>query len=347
MELKELIFSLSSLMSITGSESYSTDKLNEIIGDVFDESYTDKIGNHIFVKKCGKENAPKIMIDCHFDEVGLMVTGVNDGGFLSITNVGGVDSKILQSSEVIVYGEREIYGVVSSTPSHLTKPNDAKKAKEISSLVVDTGLTKEELERIAPVGTPIGFKGKYSELIGGRLAGKSFDDKACGACVVDALSRVKKEELAGDIYFVFSTREEIGGAGAATSAYGIFPDYALATDVTFAWVAEVTDKKWSSMGTGIALSVSAVTDRKLTLASRKICDENGIKYTLRAEPNDTGTNANRIAVAYCGIPTVLASLPLRNMHTANEIISLDDAQALSDFVCEFVKSEEIAEVFKR
>ena len=347
MELKELIFSLSSLMSVTGSESYSADKLRGIIGEVFDESYTDKIGNHIFVKKCGRDNAPKIMVDCHFDEVGLVVSGISEGGFLSISNIGGVDCKILQSAEVTVYGEREIYGVISSTPQHLIKPKDANKAKELSDLVIDTGLTKEELEKIAPVGTPVGFKGRYAELLGGRIAGKAFDDKACGACAVYALSRVGKEELAGDIYFVFSTREEIGGAGAAVSAYGIYPDYALVMDVTGSWVMGDTSKKWSIIGSGIALSVSAVTNRHLTRAARKICDEKGIRYTLHAEPNTTGTNANKVGTAFCGIPTVLASLPLRNMHTANEIISLDDAKALSDFVCEFVKSTEISEVFKR
>ena len=105
MELKELIISLSSLMSVTGNESYSADKLKSLIGDVFDECYTDKIGNHIFVKKCGRENAPKIMIDCHFDEIGMIVSDVCEGGFLKIANIGGVDAKILQSAEVTVSAE--------------------------------------------------------------------------------------------------------------------------------------------------------------------------------------------------------------------------------------------------
>ncbi len=347
MELKELIFSLSSLMSVTGAESYSTKKLSELIGDVFDESYTDKIGNHVFVKKCGKENAPKIMVDCHFDEIGFIVSAIHDGEFLSVANVGGIDTKILQSTEVIIYGQREVYGVISSTPPHLVKPKDANAAKEIGAVIVDTGLTREELEVIAPIGTPIGFKPRYSELLGGRIAGKAFDDKACGACAVYALSNISADELAGDVYFVFSTREEIGGAGAATSAYGIYPDYALVMDVTGSWVPDSEGKKWSIIGSGIALSVSAVTNRKLTKMTRDICDSKGLKYTLRAEPNNTGTNANKIGTAYCGIPTVLASLPLRNMHTSNEILSLDDASALSELVGEFVRSREIAEVFKR
>ncbi len=347
MKLKELIISLSSLMSVAGSERYSTDKLNSIIGDLFDESYTDKIGNHIFIKRCGRENAPKIMIDCHFDEVGLIVSGINDGGFLNVANIGGIDSKILQSTEVIIYGEREVYGVVSSTSPHLIKPKDANKAKEIDAILIDTGLPKEELERLCPIGTPIGFKPKYTQLLGGRLAGKAFDDKACGACAAYAIANTEASDLAGDIYFVFTTREEVGGFGAATSAYGIDPDYALVMDVTDSWVPEEDGKKWSVIGSGIAISVSAVTSRALTKMSRTLCDDKGIKYTLHAEPNNTGTDANKMATSRSGIPTVLASLPLRNMHTSNEVLSLDDAQALSDFVCEFIRSKEIAEVFGR
>ena len=136
MELKNTIISLSSLMSITGSEGYSKDKLIEIIGGVFDESYTDKIGNHIFIKRCGKENAPKILIDCHFDEIGMVVSGIKEGGFLSVAAIGGVDTKILQSSEVIIYGEREVYGVIASTPPHLMKPSDKDSVKTIDQLII-------------------------------------------------------------------------------------------------------------------------------------------------------------------------------------------------------------------
>lgn len=347
MELKEQIISLSSLMSVTGSENYSADKLYSLIGGTFDESYTDKIGNHIFIKRCGRENAPKIMLDCHFDEVGMMVTDICDGGFLKITNIGGVDAKILQSAEVIIYGSREVYGVISSTPPHLIKPADASKVKSIGELTVDTGLTKDELEQICPVGTPIGFKPLYVELTGGRIAGKAFDDKACAACAVYALSQIDANELAGDVYLSLSTREEIGGAGAATAAYGIYPDYALVMDVTNSWVPEVEGKKWSIIGSGVSISVSAVTNRRLTKMTRAMCDAANIKYTLRAEPGNTGTDANRTGITRAGIPTVLASLPLRNMHTSNEVISLDDARALSELVRIFVTSKEISEVFGR
>lgn len=348
MELKELIISLSSQMSVTGSESYSTDKLSSLIGGYFDESYTDKIGNHVFIKRCGREGAPRILVDCHYDEIGLIVSCICEGGFIRVANVGGVDAKILQAAEVVIYGDREIYGVVCSTPPHLIKPEDRDKAKMIDELLIDTGYSKQELEEICHIGTPIGLAPHYTELLGGRLAGKGFDDKACGACAVYALSGLDADSLAGDVYFAFTTREEVAGfAGATTATYAIDPDYALAMDVTNSWVPEVEGKKWTALDSGVAISVSAVTSRRLTKMTRELCEGAGIKYTLRAEPRSTGTDANKIGTTLCGIPTVLASLPLRNMHTSNEILSLDDANALAQLVKEFVTSKEIAEVMAR
>ena len=131
MELKKLLIDIPSIMSITGYTVSGGERLRELIGDSFDESYTDNVGNHIFVKRCGRENAPKILIDTHFDEVGMMVTGIHDGGFLSVVNVGGLDMRIMQAAEVTVYGEdKEIYGVVVSTPPHLTNPTEAKSSRK-------------------------------------------------------------------------------------------------------------------------------------------------------------------------------------------------------------------------
>ena len=135
MELKKMLTEIPAIMSITGYTMQAGDKLRTLVGDVFDESYTDAVGNHVFVRRCGKENAPKILIDTHFDEVGMMVTGIHEDGFVSIANVGGLDMRIMQAAEVTIYGEgREIYGVIVSTPPHLTKPGEAKKLKESKNI---------------------------------------------------------------------------------------------------------------------------------------------------------------------------------------------------------------------
>ncbi len=346
MDLKELIFSLSGLMSVTGYERHSTDALNEIIGKYFDEFYTDSIGNHIFVKKCGKEHAPRILIDCHFDEIGMMVTGVKKGGFLTFTNVGGVDTRLLPSSEVVIYGKETIPGIVATTPESMRSPG-SDKLKTIDQLVIDTGYDKETLEELCPLGTPIGYKGEYFELKNEKLVGKAFDDKACGACAVHGIDAVDSLDMVADVYFVFATREEIGCVGTGPAAYGIDPDYALVMDVTNSWIPEMTGMKWTMVGTGVSIDVSPVTNRKLTKMTAKLCEEKGIAYTFRASPGSTGTDANATGTIGEGIPTVLCSLPLRNMHTAKELLSMKDAEALSRLVSEFIKSTKIAEVFAR
>ena len=346
MNIKELLVNVCSLMSISGYERYNKDKLFELIGDKFDECYTDNIGNHIFVKKCGREGAPKILIDCHYDEIGMMVSSIKEGGFISVEPVGGVDARLLQSSEVTIYGKKEIYGVFASTPPHLMSPAAADKLTPIRELIIDTGYTKEELEEIVSLGTPVGYRPIYTELLNNRIAGKAFDDKACGVCAIAGIDKPSREELAGDVYFVFSTREEIA-LGGFTAAYSVDPDYALVIDVTHAYTPDMEGRKRGECSSGVALSMSAVTNRNLTKMCINICKEKGFKYTVQAEPNSTGTNANKIVTVRNGIPTVLASLPIKSMHSANELLAIDDCETVADFVCEFIKSKEIAEVYSR
>ena len=188
LNLKELVFSLCSLLSVSGHESNEKDELISLVGSYFDEYRCDAVGNHLFVKRAANPSAPNLLVDTHFDEVGMLVTDIKEGGFLSLTSVGGLDPAIMQASEVRIYGTETITGIVGSTPPHLKKKEDAKKLKNIDELIVDTGYPKEELEKIVRIGTPVGFAPIYTELgkDSGRLAGKSFDNSllVLGICGV-------------------------------------------------------------------------------------------------------------------------------------------------------------------
>ena len=345
MTLKELIISLAGIMSVSGHERRGHDELDALIGEVFDEHRTDALGNHLFIKRCGRPHAPKILIDTHFDEIGMMVTGIKDGGFVSVTNIGGVDARILPAGEVILYGRETIPGVVAAKAPHLTAEKERDTLIPLSDMLIDTGYEKEDLEEISPIGTPVGFKPIYRELANDRIAGKAFDDKACGACAVFGIDAVPKKELAGDVYFLFSAFEETGLTGARTAAFGIRPDYALVLDVTHAAVHEVKDRYLPALGSGVAVAVSPITNRRLTAMTMDLCRTGNIPYTVETCPGNTGTNANVYGVTADGIPTALCSLPLRSMHTSGEVIALDDARALRSVVSAFIKSKEIAEVF--
>ena len=347
MELKELIVSLAGLMSVSGSEAVSHGALCDLVGHVFDEHSTDAMGNHLFVKKCGREGAPKILIDTHFDEIGMMVTDIRDGGFLTVTNIGGVDTRILPCGEVIVYGKKPIYGVVASLAPHLMKPEDKNKLRPIGEMLIDTGYSREELEEYVSIGTPVGFKPIYKELQNGRICGKAFDDKACAACAVRGIESVAAEDMAGDVYLLLSASEELGGRGAKVAGFGIRPDYALVIDVTHASIPDVQTRYLSPMDSGVVVEASAVTGRRLTNMMIDVCSRAGVPYTVQAAPSSTGTNANLLGTAGEGIPTVLISLPIKNMHSAAEVLSLADAEALVRAVAAFACSKEIAEVYGR
>ena len=346
--LKEAIIDLASLCSVSGSEHRAIEKIKELYGERFDSITSDAVGNHILFKSCKRPDAPRIMIDTHYDEIGFMVTDVLDGGFLRITNIGGIDRAIMQAASVTVCGKENISGIIISTPPHL-RDGDGNLPK-IEDLLVDVGLgyTKEELSELAPIGTPITFEKRYIELLGGRLAGQSFDNKACAAIAIEAICDLPREALAGDIYLTLSCYEETARrSGAYVLANALEPDYAMVIDVNLADAPGVSSRESVKMGDGISISYSSSTDRALTRASAALCEASEIKYTKKAEPSSTGTNAIALGLSGFGVSVVDVGLPLRNMHTYNEVIAMEDCKSLYSFVKAFASSNEIARDFRR
>ncbi len=345
----ERIEELCALPSISGFEYKVAPNIARLWGEHFDSVYTDAVGSTLLCKKCGREGAPRILVDAHIDEIGLLVAQVLEGGFLRITNIGGIDRAVLQAADVLVYpceGE-PIGGVIISAPPHLRDGEEGKLPK-IDDLLVDVGygFTKEELEQICPVGTPVGFAPYYSRF-GEYAAGKSFDDKACAAAALCAVADTPAESLAGDVYVSLSAREETSrvGAGTKNSCFGIAPHYAAALDVNLGDAPDAPKRETVPLGRGISISHSAATDRCLTELCESLCKECGIAFTPCAAPSSTGTNATDIGLVRTGVPVVDIGLPLRNMHTYNEVLCLNDVTALYAFVCKFITSCAIADAF--
>ena len=348
MNLEKLTISLCSLMSISGQESTSRDKLIELIGEYFDEYKTDAVGNHLFIKRAAKKNAPTLLIDTHFDEIGMMVTEILDGGFLRVTSVGGLDPSIMQASEVVIYGKETIYGIVASTPPHLKSADEKGKLKNIDELLIDTGYPKKELESIIRIGTPVGFIPIYRKLGKNEnlLAGKSFDNKACAAAAICGIAEADREKMAANVVLLLSCHEEtVRIGGVAPAAFELKPDYAVVIDVNLAHVPGTEKSETVEMGEGISVSISAITDKKLTNMALETCEDKGIKAQRCAAPSSTGTNTNCLSIVGHGIPVADIGLPLKNMHTYTEVVDLTDARTLADFVREIVLCEKIAEVY--
>lgn len=345
--LKNDILKLCGTMTVSGFEYRATESLKELYGSDFDSIEADRVGNHLLIKRCGRENARKILIDAHFDEVGMLVSEVLEGGFLRIVNVGGIDPSIMQAADVVVYGKQSLRGVVISVPPHLRGDSDGK-LPPVNKLMVDVGLgwSREELEEIVPVGTPVGYAPVYSCFGKEFMAGKSFDNKACGAIAARAVIDTPKEELAGDVYVCFSAREETAhSGGVAPACFAAEPDYAMVIDVNLGAAPDTPEKETVEIGKGPSIAYSASTDRALTKMTAELCRKGEIAHSICAAPTSTGTNAVAVNLVEEGIPVVDVGLPLRNMHTYNEVLCLEDCLSLYSLVRAFVCSGDICQRF--
>ncbi len=330
-----LLKTLSHTMSVSGFEYRAKEVLQKTVAPLFDDYRTDVLGNHLFFRYSKSKEGKTLLLDAHFDEIGMMVTKIEDGGFLRITNIGGLDRRCLQATDVLIYGEEVCFGVLSSTPPHLQ--SDRSSLCEISDLLIDTGLSKEELkEKGIGIGTPVGFAQEVYPLGEDRLCGRGFDNKACAFCAISAAAQATLPED-WNLIVSLSCREEVSGIGARSAAYALSPDCAIVLDGNIGKVQATEDHETVRLGDGPALSLSAVTDRLLTEAIASCAEENKIPYQRIAEAMSTGTNADLLALAGQGTPCCVLSLPLRHMHTPTEVISCTDAQALIALLCNFIK----------
>ena len=346
-ELKREILSLCATMSVSGFEERGTESLSDSLRPHFDKMITDAVGNHIFFKHCPQQDAPTVLIDTHFDEIGMLVTEICEGGFVRLAPIGGLSPSVLQAADVILYGKEPLRGVITSTPPHL-RGGGEKELPSCEELMVDTGYPREELEKLISVGTPVGFAPMYGELLNGRLMGKSFDNKAPAAIAALAVIHTPREKLAANVALLFSSYEETSRlGGAAAGAFGVDPDYAMVIDVNLAKVPDTPTYETIELGKGVSLSVSAATDRALTRHTQTLCETLELPHTMIAAPSSTGTNATAVQLVRHGIPVVDVGLPLRSMHTYNEVIDLSDAEALYHLVQAFICDQAIADRFGR
>ncbi len=339
MEIKKLLTDLCSQMSVVGFEYRDEEKLTELLSPYFDEHIYDSVNNHLFVKKCGLENAKRLFIDVHYDEVGLMVKGITEDGHLRVCAMGGVDARIFPASEVVVYGKETLPGIVLMKPRALMTADEKGKLIPVTELLVDTGLTKTEAEELTPIGTAVGYEPVYTELCGGYIAGKGMDDKCCAVPVIAAVAALDMNEIDCDIYFSFSAREEVCHRAVSAACYRIRPDAAIVIDVGFGYAPEGKKPGDADMKGGAIVSLSPILDQELTDLVLKVAKEKEIPCQPVVEGASTGTHADSIVYAAGGVPTALLGVPLWFMHTANETVALEDLKLTAKLLASVIREK--------
>jgi endoglucanase len=296
----------------------------------------DRMGSVVGVKQGqqpvaeGKERR-KIMLAAHLDEIGAIVTKV-DRGFVRFTEVGGLDDRVLMGQEVIVHGQRDLPGIISSVPPHLL-PADRPNTVDQADMHIDVGLPPRQVKKLVQVGDLISFVRLPTELLNGLLSGKAMDNRASVAAMLVCLRELNKVQHQWDVYAVATADEEWGGyVGATTQSYAIRPDVALVIDVTFADVEEIEVKMNEGPTIGLGPSNHPVVRKRVL----EICQELELKYQTEVMPSGAGTDAYAVEISREGIPTVLLSIPSRYMHSPVEVVQPKDVERTGRLMAHFI-----------
>lgn len=335
-DVKKTLEKLAGEKGPSGFEEPVAKTAQALLASYVDETYFDRLGSLIGVRRCGKEGAPKVLLDAHLDEIGLMVTGIEEG-FLRFTEIGGVDPRMLPDREVTVLCAEPLLGVIACLPPHVQTAKDYDKAMEPEELYIDVGLSQEEAEGKIPVGTPITYRCGCFPLGEDRICGKSMDDRACFAALLRCAELLKDETLDVDLYIMGSSREEVNGAGAECAAFAIAPDVCVAVDVTHGDSPDAPKEKTCVLGGGPVVGLGPNCVRRLSEALREAAKAHDIPVQLEVMTGHTGTNAWGVQVRREGIATAVLSVPLRYMHTPVEVLELGDVENTARLLAAFVR----------
>ena len=340
MDVQKILSDAAQKLGPSGQEMQIAEYFAEQFKPFVDEVYVDKMFNVIAHKK---GTGPKVMLCAHMDEIGLMVIGIEEDGSLRLSNVGGVDPRILPACRVWVHGKEKLFGTIGALPPHLMSAEDRSNNYKMDKLHIDLGMPAEKVRQLVRVGDLVTFNTPFTELANGQVAAKSLDDRACVAIMLRAAERLQKMYCEADVYFVCSAEEEVGGRGAQTAAFAVEPDLAVVLDVGFALTPGCGPDVAQPLDAPI-LTHGPYIQPKLNKRLMDCARAHHIKFNQDVSSRSTGTDADEIGVSRAGVPTVLISLPEKYMHTSVETISLDtleeSARLLAHFISELDASWE-------
>lgn len=319
-----MLANLTGYIGVSGHENCMANELKDIFEGYGLEVTIDDFYNVIAKKKGNGKSDKKVMVTAHYDEIGLMVKSIDEKGFITFTDIGGIDAKILVSQEVIVHGKRDIYGVIGQKPPHLLTKEEYEKVQTIQELSIDVGYTKKELQDVVSVGDIITFRSNPIVLNKDLMSNKTMDNRSGVLAILQGAKLVSCIDNDMDIYFVATTQEEFNLEGSIVVANSINPDFSIVVDACHGAMSDAKKEDTFEMAGGVAIAVGPNLHRNFTKKVMEVAKANGIPYQIDVEPGNTGTECWAIQVSNCGIPTVLLSIPVKYMHTTIEMVNQKD-----------------------
>lgn len=337
--MTELITFLNSLLTspgLSGHEGPIRELIEPAWRPVTDEISISRLGSlHGLKKGSAPEPRPTILIAAHMDAIGLMVTSIADG-FLRVTEVGGLDARVLPGQLVTVHGRQDLPGVIVQPPAHLLPEGARKGPVPLNNLLVDTGLRPQRVKNLVRTGDLISFAQEPIQLQADTLAGHSLDNRASVAALTLCLDELQKRNHAWDVWAVATAQEEETLGGARTSAFQLRPQLAVAVDVTWGKSTGTPDHKTFPLGKGPTLGLGPNIHPGLHSSFKEVADNLEIPYAIEVMPRHSGTDAYSLQVAAEGIPTMVVGIPLRYMHTPVEVVALKDIRRTAHLLSEFI-----------
>ncbi len=334
---------LKTLLSTPGPSGYEDEaaKIWREEAGKFAEVRGDRMGNSFATLNAG--GSPKVMLAGHIDEIGVMVTHIDDAGLLRFTGVGGWDPQVLVGQRIRLQAQNgEVIGVIGKKAIHVMEAEERKKVSDVKSLWIDIGAKDgDEARGMVRVGDVGVVDQDLAELPNGRIASRSVDNRMGAFVVLEALRLLSEEEsIAAEVVAVACVQEEIGLYGARGAAYGLDPDAAIAVDVTHATDTPGVSKNENgdhALGSGPVIkrasNMSPIVSEGLIAAA----ESENISYSLEADSRSTGTDADAIQFTRAGIATSVVSCPNRYMHSPNEIVDLEDVENCARLIAAYLK----------
>lgn len=270
------------------------------------------------------EGPDPVMLEAHLDQVGMVVTHVEEG-FLRVANCGGIDRRLLPAQRVTVHTAGGPRGcVVASVPPHLKGADEGPAKWE--EMLLDTGCSAQRAKELFAPGDAVTPEAAFVRLAGERVTAPALDNRAGCAAVIRAAALLKEMDCRRPVVLALCSFEELGGQGAATAAFAAAPGRCYAVDVSFGLAPGLPEAKCGKLGHGPMVGVAPVLSRTMTRQLLDLAKTHEIPTQLEVMGGATGTDADKIVSVGRGIPTALLSIPQRNMHTPVEVVDLRDVE---------------------